>query len=841
MAEGEKIIKVNIEEEMKSSYIDYSMSVIVSRALPDVRDGLKPVHRRVLFGMSELGTYSNKPFKKSARIVGEVLGKYHPHGDSSVYEAMVRMAQPWSLRYMLVNGQGNFGSVDGDSPAAMRYTEAKLRKISEETLRDLEKDTVDFKLNFDDTLKEPTVLPTRVPTLLINGASGIAVGMATNMPPHNLSDSIDAIIAYINNNDIEIEDLADILKAPDFPTGGIIYGFQGCKDAFLTGRGRIVLRAKTEIETTSAGRERLIVTEIPYMVNKADMIKKTADLINDKKIDGISNLNDESDRNGMRIVYDLKRDAIANVVLNKLFKYTQLQSTFNVNNIALVKGRPRLLNLKQIISKFAEHRHEVVTRRTQFELNQAEKKSHILKGLLIALDNIDEVIKLIRASKTPEEARNGLMSNFNLSDLQAKAILDMRLQKLTGLERDKIKDEYTELQKLIAHLRDILSDISLRMQVVKDELIEIKEKFGDERRTDIVPDEGEFNPEDFYADEDVVITISHLGYLKRTKLSEFKAQHRGGVGSKGSTTRDKDFIEHMYVASMHNTMLFFTEQGKCFWLKVYDIPEGSRTSKGRAIQNVLNIASDDKVKAYINVKNLNDDEYIKNNYIIMCSKKGVVKKTALEQYSRPRQNGVNAITIREGDSLIEAKLTNGKSDIIIASREGKAVRFNEKDVRSIGRTGTGVRGITLSYENDEVIGMVWVEDIDDEILVVSENGYGKRSNTDAYRTIKRGGKGVKTFNINEKTGKLIAIKGVSESSQIMIINRSGITIRLKIADIRITGRATQGVKLINLKKNDSIAAVTHVSDDEDEEIINIENEKTTDNNNNEETTDNNLE
>ena len=845
MAEGERIIKVNIDEEMKSSYIDYSMSVIVSRALPDVRDGLKPVHRRVLFGMSELGIASNKPFKKSARIVGEVLGKYHPHGDSSVYEAMVRMAQPWSLRYMMVNGQGNFGSIDGDSPAAMRYTEAKLRKISEETLRDLEKDTVDFKLNFDDTLKEPTVLPTRVPTLLINGASGIAVGMATNMPPHNLSDSIDAIIAYINNNDIEIEELADIMKAPDFPTGGIIYGFQGCKDAFLTGKGRIVLRAKTEIETTASGRERLVVTEIPYMVNKAEMIKKTADLINDKKIDGISNLNDESDRNGMRIVYDLKRDAIANVVLNKLFKYTQLQSTFSVNNIALVKGRPRLLNLKQIVSKFADHRHEVVTRRTQFELNQAEKKAHILEGLLIALDNIEEVIKLIRASKTPEEAKSGLMSNFNLSELQAKAILEMRLQKLTGLERDKIKQDYEELQKLIAHLKDILDNLSLRMQIIKDELIDIKERFGDERRTDIVPDEGEFNPEDFYADEDVVITISHLGYLKRTKLTEFKAQHRGGVGSKGSTTRDKDFIEHMYVASMHNTMLFFTEQGKCFWLKVYNIPEGSRISKGRAIQNVLNIAPEDKVKAYINVKNLNDEEYINNNYIIMATKKGIVKKTALEQYSRPRQNGVNAITIREDDSLIEAKLTNGKSDIILASREGKAIRFNEKDVRAIGRTGTGVRGITLSYKDDEVIGMVWIEEIDEEILVVSENGYGKRSNTDAYRTIKRGGKGVKTFNINEKTGKLISIRGVSESSQIMIINRSGITIRLKIADIRITGRATQGVKLLNLRKNDSIAAVTHVSDDEDdktdENIENIENIETTENNIIEEDNDNNLE
>ncbi|MEA3316863.1 MAG: DNA gyrase subunit A [Bacteroidota bacterium] len=819
MAEGERIIKVNIDEEMKSAYIDYSMSVIVSRALPDVRDGLKPVHRRVLFGMSELGVYSNKPFKKSARIVGEVLGKYHPHGDSSVYEAMVRMAQPWSLRYMLVNGQGNFGSVDGDSPAAMRYTEAKLRKISEETLRDLEKDTVDFKLNFDDTLKEPTVLPTRVPTLLVNGTSGIAVGMATNMPPHNLSDTIDSIIAYIDNNDIEIEDLANILKAPDFPTGGTIYGFQGCRDAFLTGKGRVVLRAKTEIETTSSGRERLIVTEIPYMVNKADMIKKTADLINDKKIDGISNLNDESDRNGMRIVYDLKRDAIANVVLNRLFKYTQLQSTFSVNNIALVNGRPKLLNLKEIISKFAEHRHEVVTRRTQFELKQAEKKAHILEGLLIALDHIDEVIKLIRASKTPEEAKTGLMTNFKLSEVQAKAILDMRLQKLTGLESDKIKADYDELLKLIAHLQDILGDVSIRMQIIKDELLEIKDKFGDERRTNIVPDEGEFNPEDFYADEDMVITISHLGYLKRTKLDEFKAQHRGGKGSKGSTTRDKDFIEHMYVASMHNTMLFFTEQGKCFWLKVYDIPEGSRTSKGRAIQNVLNIAPDDKVQAYINVDNLTDEDYINNNYILMATKKGIVKKTALEQYSRPRQNGVNAITIREDDSLIEAKLTNGKSDILLASRGGKAVRFNEKDVRAIGRTGTGVRGITLSYESDEVIGMVWVEDVDNEILVVSENGFGKRSHTDDYRRIKRGGKGVKTFNINEKTGQLIAIRGVSDSSQIMIINRSGITIRLKVSDIRVTGRATQGVKLINLGKNDVIAAVTHVSDSEEEENI----------------------
>ncbi|MDA3779652.1 MAG: DNA gyrase subunit A [Bacteroidales bacterium] len=835
MTEGDRIIKVNIGEEMKSAYIDYSMSVIVSRALPDVRDGLKPVHRRVLFGMSELGTYSNKPFKKSARIVGEVLGKYHPHGDSSVYEAMVRMAQPWSLRYMLVNGQGNFGSVDGDNPAAMRYTEAKLRKFSEETLRDLEKDTVDFKLNFDDTLKEPTVLPTRIPTLLVNGASGIAVGMATNMPPHNLTDSIDAILAYIKNNEIEIEELADILKAPDFPTGGIIYGYQGCKDAFLTGRGRIVLRAKTEIETSSSGRERLIVNEIPYMVNKAEMIKKTADLINDKKIDGISNLNDESDRNGMRIVYDLKRDAIANVVLNKLFKYTQLQSIFSVNNIALVKGRPKLLNLKQIVSKFADHRHEVVTRRTKFELDQAEKKAHILEGLLIALDHIDEVIKLIRASKTPDEAKNGLMSNFKLSEVQAKAILDMRLQKLTGLESEKLKEDYDELQKLIAHLKEILDDTSLRVKIITDELIEIKEKYGDERKTDIVPDEGEFNPEDFYADENVVITISHLGYLKRTKLDEFKSQHRGGKGSKGSTTRDKDFIEHMFVASMHNTMLFFTEQGKCFWLKVYDIPEGSRTSKGRAIQNVLNIAPDDQVKAYINVKNLNDEDYINNNYILMATKKGVVKKTALEQYSRPRQNGVNAITIREDDSLIEAKLTNGESDIILASREGKAIRFNEKDVRSIGRTGTGVRGIRLSYKNDEVIGMVWVEDIDNEILVVSENGFGKRSNTDNYRTIKRGGKGVKTFNISEKTGKLIAIRGVSDSSQIMIINHSGITIRLKVSDIRVTGRATQGVKLINLAKNDIIAAVTHVSDEDEDEIINEENNELIDNNNNNET------
>ncbi|HKL09618.1 MAG TPA: DNA gyrase subunit A [Bacteroidales bacterium] len=825
MAEEERILKINIEEEMKSAYIDYSMSVIVSRALPDVRDGFKPVHRRVLFGMSELGITPNKSHKKSARIVGEVLGKYHPHGDSSVYEAMVRMAQHWSLRYPLVDGQGNFGSVDGDSPAAMRYTEARLQKISEEILRDLDKDTVDFQLNFDDTLKEPTVLPTRVPNLLVNGASGIAVGMATNMPPHNLSETIDAIIAYIDNEDIEIEELMHHIKAPDFPTGGIIYGYQGIKDAFETGRGRIVIRSKVEIETEANGRERIIVTEIPYQVNKAELIKKTAEMVNDKKIEGISNINDESDRNGMRIVYDIRKDAIANVVLNKLYKYTQLQTSFNVNNIALVKGRPKTLNLKNLIQSFVSHRHEIVIRRTKYELDQAEKKAHVLEGLLIALDHLDEVIALIRASRTPDEARQGLMSKFELSEIQAKAILEMRLQKLTGLERDKVKEEYTELQKLIEFLKSILENEDLRMQIIKDELFEVKETYGDERRTEIVPDEGEFNPEDFYADEDMVITISHLGYIKRTPVTDFKTQHRGGVGSKGSTTRDEDFLEHMFIASMHNTMLFFTAAGKCFWLKVYQIPEGTRSSKGRAIQNLINIEPDDNVKAFINVRSLDDEEYIRNNYIVMCTKKGVVKKTLLEAYSRPRVNGVNAITIKEEDHLLEAKLTDGKSEIILATKEGKAVRFNESKVRAIGRTGSGVRGITLSKKDDEVIGMVWVEESDNEILVVSEKGFGKRSTIDEYRITNRGGKGVKTLNITEKTGKMVAIKGVNDDIDLMIINRSGITIRVAVKDIRVTGRATQGVKLINLRNNDMIAAVAQIEKEEETEALEQQNEE----------------
>jgi len=737
---------------------------------------------------------------------------------------MVRMAQPWSLRYPLVDGQGNFGSVDGDSPAAMRYTEARLQKISEEILRDLDKDTVDFQLNFDDTLKEPTVLPTRIPNLLVNGASGIAVGMATNMPPHNLTETIEAIIAYIDNNDIEIEELMQYIKAPDFPTGGIIYGYQGIKDAFETGRGRIVIRSKVEIETDSNGREKIIVTEIPYQVNKAELIKKTAELVNDKKIEGISNINDESDRTGMRIVYDIRKDAIANVVLNKLYKYTQLQTSFNVNNIALVKGRPKTLNLKQLIQNFVSHRHEIVIRRTKYELDQAEKKAHVLEGLLIALDHLDEVIALIRASQTPDEAKEGLMNTFELSEIQAKAILDMRLQKLTGLERDKVKEEYNELQKLIAYLKSILENEELRMQIIKDELIEVKNTYGDERRTEIVPDEGEFNPEDFYADEDMVITISHLGYIKRTPVTEFKTQHRGGVGSKGSTTRDEDFLEHMFIASMHNTMLFFTAGGKCFWLKVYQIPEGTRSAKGRAIQNLINIDPNDNVKAFINVQNLDDEEYIRNNYIVMCTKKGVIKKTLLEAYSRPRLNGVNAITIKEGDQLLEAKLTDGKSDIILATKEGKAIRFNESKVRAIGRTGSGVRGITLSKKEDEVIGMVWVEESDNEILVVSEKGYGKRSTIDEYRITNRGGKGVKTLNITEKTGKMVAIKGVNDDIDLMIINRSGITIRVAVKDIRVTGRATQGVKLINLRNSDMIAAVAQIEKEEesDEPLKDVE-------------------
>ncbi len=824
MSEGEKIIKINIEEQMKSAYIDYSMSVIVSRALPDVRDGLKPVHRRVLFGMSELGTLSNKPYKKSARIVGEVLGKFHPHGDSSVYFTMVRMAQDWSLRYPLIDGQGNFGSIDGDSPAAMRYTEARLSKIAEETLSDLEKNTVDFQPNFDESLKEPTVLPTRIPNLLVNGTSGIAVGMATNMPPHNLSDTIDAIVAYIDNPEIDVNDLIPIIKAPDFPTGGIIYGYRGVQEAFETGRGRIVIRGKAHIETTPNGREKIIVTEIPYMVNKAELIMKTAELINEKKIEGISNVNDESDREGMRIVFDIKRDEISNVVLNKLFKYTQLQSSFSVNNIALVNGRPKLLNLKELIHYFVEHRHDVVVRRTQFELDQAEKRAHILEGLIIASDNIEEVIAIIRASKNPDEARLQLQERFSLTEIQARAIVEMRLRQLTGLEQDKLHQEYEDILKQIEYLKSVLADINLRMKIIKDELTEIKERYGDGRKTEIVPDAEEFNPEDFYADEEMVITISHMGYIKRTPLTEFKTQGRGGVGSKGSTTRDDDFLEHMFNASMHNTLLLFSEKGKCFWLKVYEIPEGTKTSKGRAIQNVINIEQDDKILAYINVNNLIDPEYINNNYIILCTKKGVIKKTSLEAYSRPRQNGVNAITIREDDQLLEARMTNGSNHIMMAVRSGKAVRFEDASVRPIGRTASGVRGITLGHDQDEVVGMVCVENENEDILVVSENGYGKRSKIEDYRLTNRGGKGVKTINITEKTGQLISIKSVNDVSDLMIITQSGLTIRMSISSLRILGRTAQGVRLINLKEGDQIASITIVpaADDAEEVVPNLD-------------------
>jgi DNA gyrase subunit A len=821
MIEGERIIQINIEEEMKSAYIDYSMSVIVSRALPDVRDGLKPVHRRVLFGMSELGLNAGKPFKKSARIVGEVLGKYHPHGDSSVYDAMVRMAQEWSLRYPLVDGQGNFGSVDGDSPAAMRYTEARLMKIAEDTLIDLDKNTVDFRLNFDDSLEEPTVLPTRIPLLLVNGSSGIAVGMATSMPPHNIRETIDAICATIDNPQITIDELLKYIKGPDFPTGAIIYGTQGVKEAYHTGKGRVVIRSRCEVEQTESGRAKIIVSEIPYMVNKAEMIKKIADLINEKKLEGISYINDESDRQGTRVVIILKKEAVANVVLNNLYKFTALQSTFAINNIALVDGRPKLLNLKDLIVLFIKHRHQVILRRTRYELDQAEKRAHILEGLLIAIDHIDEVISLIRAAETPDQAREKLMERFGLSDIQARAIIDMRLRSLTGLERDKVKEEYNELLKLIEYLKQVLVDETLQMKIIKDELLEIKEKYGDARKTEIVPDAEEFNPEDFYADEEVVITISRMGYIKRTPLYEYKTQARGGVGTRGSNTRDEDFIEHLYVASMHNTMLFFTEKGKCFWLKVYDIPEGSKASKGRAIQNLLNIESDDNVKAYINVKKLTDPEYIKNNYIILCTKKGVIKKTSLEAYSRPRQNGVMAITIREGDQLLEACLTDGNCHIMLAAREGKAIRFPEKLVRPIGRTGSGVRGISIS-ETDEVIGMVCVyENEPKDILVVSEKGFGKRSKLEDYRITNRGGKGVKTINITPKTGKLIDIKAVTDNNDLMIINRSGITIRLSVKTMRVTGRATQGVRLINLRNNDSIAAIANVeASDEKEEGVN---------------------
>ena len=815
---GEKIIKINIEEEMKSSYIDYSMSVIVSRALPDVRDGLKPVQRRVLYGMSELGVTSGKPFKKSARIVGEVLGKYHPHGDSSVYMAMVRMAQSWSLRYPLVDGQGNFGSVDGDSPAAMRYTEARLMKVTEDTLVDLDKDTVDMIPNFDESLKEPSVLPTKIPLLLVNGASGIAVGMATNMPPHNLRDTIDAICAYIDDRDIEIDDLIRIIKAPDFPTGGTIYGYAGVKEAYHTGRGRVVVRSKTSVETTPHGREKLIVHEIPYMVNKAELISRIADLVNEKKIDGISNINDESDRSGMRIVIDLKKDAIANVVLNTLLKHTALQTSFGVNNIALVGGRPRLLNLKDLIRLFVEHRHDVITRRTQFELKQAEDRAHILEGLIIASDHIDEVIRIIRASKTPEEAKNNLIERFSLTEVQARAIVEMRLRQLTGLEQDKLRAEYDDIMKLIEHLKEILASLELRMQIIKDELLQVKAQYNDERKTDIVYASEEFNPEDFYADEEMVITISHMGYIKRTPLSEYKVQNRGGVGSKGSATRDEDFLEHMIMATMHNTMLFFTEKGKCFWLKVWEIPEGTKQSKGRAIQNLLNIEPDDKVKAYINILNLKDEEYINNNYIVLCSKQGIVKKTTLEAYSRPRANGVNAITIKDGDQLLDAKMTNGKCDIMIAVKSGKAIRFPEEKVRPMGRTASGVKGISLDNEGDEVIGMICIESGKSDVLVVSENGYGKRSSIEDYRITNRGGKGVKTINMTEKTGNLIALLDVTDEDNLMIINKSGLTIRLDVSTLRVMGRNTQGVRLINLRNDDAIAAVEKVSASKEENL-----------------------
>ncbi|MDR1896474.1 MAG: DNA gyrase subunit A [Prevotellaceae bacterium] len=811
---NERIIKINIEEEMKTAYIDYSMSVIVSRALPDVRDGLKPVHRRVLFGMSELGVVSGKPHKKSARIVGEVLGKYHPHGDSSVYDAMVRLAQPWSMRYMLVDGQGNFGSVDGDSPAAMRYTEARMRKIAEEMLEDIDKDTVNFQLNFDDSLKEPSVLPAKIPALLVNGTSGIAVGMATNMPPHNLKEVCDAIIAYIDNKDISVEELMHHIKGPDFPTGGTIYGIQGIKDAYETGRGKIVVRAKTDIEISDKGRETIVVTEIPYQVNKKTLIENIAELVNDKKIEGITYVNDESDRQGMRIVIKIKYEAVANVVLNNLFKHTQLQSSFAVNNIALVDGRPRQLNLQQIIKYYVRHRHDVVVRRTKFELEQAAKRAHILEGLLIALDHLDAVIALIRASKTPDEARTGLVEQFSLTEIQASAIIEMRLRQLTGLERDKIRNEHAELMTLINHLNAILADVGLQMQIVKDELIDIKTRFGDERRTNIILTAEEFNPEDFYADEDVIITISHLGYIKRTPLNEYRLQNRGGIGAKGSTTRDADFIEHIYVANMHSTMLFFTKKGRCYWLKVYDVPEGAKTSKGRAIQNVINIEPDDKVMAYINVKTLADEEYINNHYIVLCTKGATIKKTRLAEYSHPRTTGINAITIKDNDELLEASLTNGTNEIVMAAKGGKAVRFNESDVRPIGRTGSGVRGMRID-KGDEIIGMICAQDTNAQVLVVSENGYGKRSDINDYRIVRRGGKGVKTLNITNKTGKLIAIKNVSEENDLMIINKSGLIIRLAVSEINVLKRATQGVILIKLKEKDSIAAVIQVGKSEE--------------------------
>ena len=815
-----RIIPINIEEQMKSAYIDYSMSVIVSRALPDVRDGMKPVHRRILYDMSaELSLYSDKPTRKSARIVGDVLGKFHPHGDTSVYDAMVRLAQDWSMRYPLVDGQGNFGSMDGDSPAAMRYTEARMKKITDEVMADIDKETVDWTLNFDDTIPEPTVLPTKIPLLIVNGASGIAVGMATNMAPHNLSEVVDACCAYIDNPEITGEELLHYVKGPDFPTGGIIYGYEGVKEAMLTGRGRVMMRAKTDIEHTPSGRECIVITEIPYMINKAEMIKKIADMINDKKIDGISYINDESDRNGLRIIIILKHDAVASVVLNTLFKNTPLQTSFAVNNIALVNGRPQMLPMRDLIKYFIEHRHDVVVRRTRFDKRKAEERLHIVQGLLIAQDNIDEIVRIIRASQTPDAAKQTMIERFELSDIQASAIIEMRLRALTGLERGKLLAERDELEKLIAHLTEVLANVGMQMQIIKDELLEIKEKYGDERRSEIVYASEEFNPEDFYADDDMVITISHMGYIKRTPLAEYRTQNRGGVGAKGSATRDEDFIEHIYVASMHNTMLFFTEKGRCFWLKVYEIPEGARSSKGRAIQNVIQIEPDDKVRAYINVKSLADAEYVNNNYIIMCTKDGTIKKTKLEAYSRPRQNGVNAIVIREGDQLIEAKLTSGNAEVMIAARDGKAIRFNESTVRPIGRVGAGVRGISIE-DGDEVVGMICVEpDSKQDVLVLSENGYGKRTDLDEYRITNRGGKGVKTINITEKTGKLISIQAVTDDNDLMIINRSGLTIRTAVSQIRLAGRATQGVRIINLREGDAIASVMAVPAAGEEEEV----------------------
>ena len=820
-----RIIPINIEEQMKSAYIDYSMSVIVSRALPDVRDGMKPVHRRILYDMSaELNLYSDKPTRKSARIVGDVLGKFHPHGDSSVYDAMVRLAQEWSMRYPLVDGQGNFGSMDGDSPAAMRYTEARMKKITDEVMADIDKETVDWTLNFDDTIPEPTVLPTKIPLLIVNGASGIAVGMATNMAPHNLSEVVDACCAYIDNPEITGEEMLQYIKGPDFPTGGIIYGYEGVREAMLTGRGRVMMRAKTDIEHTPSGRECIVITEIPYMINKAEMIKKIADMINEKKIDGISYINDESDRNGLRIIIILKHDAVASVVLNTLFKNSPLQTSFAVNNIALVNGRPQLLPMRDLVKHFVNHRHDVVVRRARFDLRKAEERLHIVLGLLIAQDNIDEIVHIIRSSQTPDLAKQAMIERFELSDLQASAIIEMRLRALTGLEYGKLTAERDELTKTIAHLKEVLADVGLQMQIIKDELLEIKEKYGDERRSEIVYASEEFNPEDFYADDDMVITISHMGYIKRTPLAEYRTQNRGGVGAKGSATRDEDFIEHIYVASMHNTMLFFTEKGRCYWLKVYEIPEGARSSKGRAIQNVIQIEPDDKVRAYINVKRLNDAEYVNNNFIIMCTKDGTIKKTKLEAYSRPRQNGVNAIVIREGDQLIEAKLTSGNAEVMIAAREGKAIRFNESTVRPIGRVGAGVRGISIE-ESDEVIGMICVEpDSTQDVLVLSENGYGKRTDLDEYRITNRGGKGVKTINVTEKTGKLISIQAVTDDNDLMIINRSGLTIRTAVSQIRLAGRATQGVRIINLREGDAIASVMAVpaAGDEDEEVQSAE-------------------